>query len=278
VWFGVVVLLSLMLTASAGESVRVTTTDGRVISGELRTSKTSKTLLIRSAVRDIYLSSRIVKTIDRAAPVGEMPAYELAENLRLVRAIPKKGTIGPVIKEYKAGRFDEEGLAAASFAITRITPRTYEFQGVEYRHKLAFPCSFPNSFWKKMVFRRVNFKDAKSLVKAIGFFTQAGDDATVRELIGALENISPQAAGEQRGIAAANAVRKALRQAERLEFSTPGPLSSKTSPRLLPRPRRYSQPPLWPGRNPLSSGPDEWSKRRRWALWGTSRSQSTTCS
>ena len=69
-----------------------------------------------------------------------------------------------------------------------------------------------------MVFKQVDLENAKSLVKAIDFFTRAGDDATVRELLGALEKVSPRAAAEQRGAAAGNAVRKALRQVERLEL------------------------------------------------------------
>ena len=177
----------------------------------------------------MYLSSRIVKNIDHAAVV-DSPVYEPAKNVALVRSTPKQGTISPGAKNIVYGPMALDGrtgislldpkLGKVSFrmVITRITPQTYECKGVEYDWTLSHPVShIPSPFWKQLVFREVDFKDAQSMVKAIGFFTQSGDDVAVRKILAALEKASPKAAAEQRRAVAADVVEKTLQQVERLE-------------------------------------------------------------
>jgi len=224
------IVAACCLSAWAAEDVSLTTTDGRVITGQLRTARTGKTLLVRSGSRDVYLSSKIVEKIDRASAAQAVPTYTLQANLARVKSARKKGKIDPVVKEFRLRGFDENGIGTVSLldpklgrvsftvAVTRLTPQTYEFQGVEYEHELGFPCAFPNWRWKRMIFKEIDLKNVESLTKAVRFFVQAGDRGTVGELLVALEKIAPDAAAEQRAAAEIDAVRKTLRQAERLEL------------------------------------------------------------
>jgi poly(3-hydroxybutyrate) depolymerase len=229
IWAAASILVTCCLSAGAAENVRVTTNDSRVITGELLSARTAKTLIVRSGVRDVYLSSSIVKSIDRAA-AQTVPTYTLKANLKRVNSTPKKGKIFMVVTETRLTAFNENGIGSVSLrdpklgrvsfavVVTRITPQTYEFQGVEYDWKLGFPCAFPNWMWKRLIFKEIDFKSVESLTKAVNFFVQAGDRRTVGELLVALEKIDPPAAAEQRAAAEIDAVRKTLRQTERLEF------------------------------------------------------------
>ena len=224
------ILVACCLPGLAARNVRLTTTDGRVISGELRTAGTGKTLLVRSGGRDVYVSSSIVKKTDDAAAAGAVPIYTLEANLRRVTSAVKKGKINPVVTEFRLTRFDGNGIGTVSLrdpklgrvsftvAITRLTPQTYEYQGVEYEQKLGFACRFPNWFWKRLIFKEIDFKNVQSLTKAVTFFMQAGDPRTVQELLVALEKVAPAAAAEQRAAAEIDAVGRTLRQTERLEL------------------------------------------------------------
>jgi len=224
------ILLTCCLPGVAAQNVRLTTTDGRVISGQLRTERTGKTLLVRSGNRDVYISSSIVKKIDGAAAAQSVPTYTLEANLERVTSALKKGTIDPVVTEFRLTGFDSDGIGTVSLrdpklgrvsftvAITRITPQTYEFQGVDYVQELGFPCAFPNWQWKRLIFKEIDFQNVQSLTKAIAFFVQAGDHRTVQDLVVALEKIAPAAAAEQRAAAEVDSVRRTLSQTERLEL------------------------------------------------------------
>jgi len=209
--------------------VTVTTTDGRRLAGELRTRRDGKTLTVRDALRDVYVSSAIVSSVAEA-PSAEEVTYTLAANLRRVEATAKKGTVGLVMESFAfVKRFDEAGAATVAIrdtklgaitftvVVTRLTPQTYEFQGLEYRKALGFPCRFPNPFWKRMVLKQIDLTDPKSLAKGIAFFTRAGDGRTAAELLATLEKLSPDAAAGRRASIEADALREALRQVERLE-------------------------------------------------------------
>ena len=223
------VLIACCLSAGAAENVRITTNDSRVITGELLSARTAATLIVRTGVRDVYLSSHIVKSIDQAA-AQTVPTYTLKANLKRVDSTPKKGKIAMVVTETRLTGFAQNGsgsvslrdpkLGRVSFAVvvTRLTPQTYEFQGVEYDWKLGFPCAFPSWRWKSLIFKEIDFKNAKSLTKAVNFFAQAGDNRTAQELLAALEKLDPAAAAKQRAAAEIDAVRKTLRQAENLEL------------------------------------------------------------
>ncbi len=223
-------LLACGVAARAAENVKITTTDGRTLAGELRTRRDSKTLAVRDGLRDVYLSAKIVKSIGPAPAVADV-TYTLGENLKRVESTPKKGTVGLVMRSFAFTKhFDETGTATVavrdpklgdiSFTVllTRLTPQTYEFQGVEYRKKLGFPCRFPNPFWKRMVFKHIDLDNQPSLVKGIRFFRLTSDRRTTEELIAALAKLSPAAATAERAAIEVDAVRRALRQAESMEF------------------------------------------------------------
>lgn len=192
-------LLGFALHARAEDEI-VVLKDGTRLRGTV--SSASSALLVRTGLRDVFVSPALVARRDKAPADAEAaPEYLFHADEAKTK---KKGTLALVVDKFQwGGPFTPDGrcsmscvdpkLGAISFnlIVTRATPALVTIEGVEYTYKLTYPSASMGALVPGLVQSQVDAADAASLKKAIAFFRQYGDFDTAVRWTDALEKAAP---------------------------------------------------------------------------------------
>lgn len=192
----------LALPARAQQVEDVLTRDGQHYVGTVRPHGAG--IVVATRLVDCYLCPAEVVKRTPGVAAGEPPTYVVNQD-RV--SGPKKGTVGPVVKDMAWGAWQADGSVsvtledfklgklALTLVVTRITPASTRLDGVEYNKRLEYSTRALDGLLGPLLGPLIDRADAASLAKAVAFFTHYGELARARELLAALEALAPAHAG-----------------------------------------------------------------------------------